>query len=49
MFFKSYAFLSQDTITRQINRVQRRIPKPYEHQCLKDNVEKGRKTLRRKL
>ena len=40
-------FLSQDTTTRQIDRVQRRIFEPYEHHCLKDNVEKKRITLLR--
>ena len=41
-------FLSQDTTTRQIDRVLRRISEPYEHHCLKDNIEKKRKTLLRK-
>jgi len=40
MCFLSYALLSQDTTTRQIDRVQRRISEPYEHHCLKDNIEK---------
>jgi len=48
MCFKSNAFLSQDTTTHQIDRVQRRISEPYEHHCLKDNIEKKRKTLLRK-
>jgi len=48
MCFKSYVFLSQDTTTRQIDRVQRRISEPYEHHCLKDNIEKKRRTLLRK-
>ena len=48
MCFLSYAFLSQDTTTRQIDRVQRRISKPYEHHCLKDNIEKKRRTFVRK-
>jgi len=44
--FLIYAFLSQDTTTRQINRVQRRISEPYEHHCLKDNIEKKIRTFR---
>ena len=48
MCFLSYAFLSQGTTTRQIDRVQRRIYEPYEHHCLKDNIEKKRKTFQRK-
>jgi len=48
MCFKSYAFLSQDTTTRQIDGVQRRISEPYEHHCLKDNTEKKIITLLRK-
>ena len=40
MCFLSYAFLSQDTTTRQIDRVQRRISEPYEHHYLKDNIGK---------
>jgi len=48
MCFLSYAFLSQDTTNRQIDRVQRRISEPYEHHCLKDNIEKKRITLLRK-
>jgi len=31
-------FLSQDTITRQIDRVQRKISEFYENQFLKDNI-----------
>ena len=46
--FLSYAFLSQDTTTRQIDRVQRRMSEPYEHHCLKDNIEKKIRTLLRK-
>jgi len=49
MCFKSYAFLSQDTTTRQIDRVQWRISESYEHHCLKDNIEKKRRTYFRKL
>jgi len=43
MCFKSFAFLSQDTTTRQIDRVQRRIFEPYEHHCFKDNIVLGLK------
>ena len=49
MCFKSYTFLSQDTTTRHIDQVQRRFSEPYEHQCFKDNIEKKRRTLCRKL
>jgi len=28
--------------------VQRRISEPYEHHCLKDNIEKKRRTFQRK-
>jgi len=45
MCFLSYAFLSQDTTTRQIDRVQRRISEPYEVHYLKDNIEKKRRTF----
>jgi len=48
MCFKSNAFLSQDTTTRHIGQVQRRICEPFEHHCLKDNIEKKRITLLRK-
>ena len=48
MCFQSYVFLSQDTPTRQIDRVQRRISEPYEHHCLKDNIGK-KKTFERTL
>jgi len=47
MCFKSYAFFSRDTITRQIDRVQRRISEPYEHHCLKDNIVLSSSHLRR--
>ena len=45
MCFLSYAFLFQDTTTCQIDRVQRKISEPYELHCLKDNIEKKRRTF----
>ena len=49
MCFRSYVFLSQDTTTHQIDRVQQRISTPYEHYYLKDNIEKKRRTLLKTL